>query len=101
MLRNLETDLNNVLAWFNIDPLKANPGKFQFMVLGTKENGSFVLNIDKNKIENSTEVTLLGAKIDKQLKFKSHTEELYIKAAINCMLCVGLESIWQLKRISF
>ena len=73
--RNLETDLNNVLAWLNINSLKANPGKFQFMVLGTKENDSFALHIGKNKIESSTEVTLLGVKIDKQLKFKNHIEE--------------------------
>ena len=51
------------------------------MVLGTKEADSFVLNIGKNKIKNSTEVTLLGVKIDKQLKFKSHIEELCRKAA--------------------
>ena len=70
MVRNLEADCNNLLAWFNINSLKANPGKFQFMVLGTKENDSFVLNAGKIKIENSTEVTLLGAKIDKQLKHK-------------------------------
>ena len=81
VFRNLEADLNNVLAWFNINSLKANPGKFQFMVLGTKEDGSFILNISKNKIESSTEVTLLGVKIDKQLKFKNHIEELYRKAA--------------------
>ena len=81
VFRNLESDLNNVLAWFNINSLKANPEKFQFMVLGTKEADSFVLNIGKNKIESSTEVTLLGVKIDKQLKFKSHIEELCRKAA--------------------
>ena len=46
------------------------------MVLGTKENDSFVLNAGKIKLENSTEVTLLGAKIDKQLKHKVHIEEL-------------------------
>ena len=76
VFKNLESDLNNVLAWFNINSLKANPGKFQFMVLGTKKDDSFVLNIDKNKIESSTEFTLLGIKIDKQLKLKSHNEEL-------------------------
>ena len=32
--------------------------------------------IGKNKIESSAEVTLLVVKIDKQLKFKSHIEEL-------------------------
>ena len=65
VFRNLESDLNNVLAWFNINSLKANPGKFQFMVLRTKEADYFVLNIGKNKIESSTEVTLLGVKFDK------------------------------------
>ena len=90
---NLETDLNNVFTWFNKNSIKANPGKFQFMVLGTKEDDSFVLNIGKNKIESSAEVTLLGVKIDKRLKFKSQTEEHAEKPLINCMLCVGLESI--------
>ena len=79
MFRNLESNLNDVLAWFN--SLKENPGKFQFMVLGTKKADSFILNIGKSKIESSTEVTLLGVKIDKQLKFKSHIEELCRKAA--------------------
>ena len=51
------------------------------MVLGTKEDDSFTLNIGKSKIESSTEVTLLGVKIHKQLKFKSHIEELCRKAA--------------------
>ena len=80
VFRNLESDLN-VLVWLNINSLKANRGKFKFTVLGTKEADSFVLNIGKNKIESSTEVTLLGVKIDKQLKFKSHIEELCRKAA--------------------
>ena len=43
VFRNLETDLSNVLAWINISSLKPNPAKFQFMVLGTKEDDSFVL----------------------------------------------------------
>ena len=50
------------------------------MVLGTKETDLFVLNIGKNKIWSSTEVMLLGVKIDK-LKFKSHIDELCRKAA--------------------
>ena len=48
---NLEFNLN-VSAWFNIKSLKANPGKFQFMALGTKEDDPSVLNIGKNKIES-------------------------------------------------
>ena len=58
-------NLQTVLAWFHINSLKANPGKFQFIVLGTHEEDFFVLNISKIRIESSTEVTLLGVKIDK------------------------------------
>ena len=28
VFRNLESDLNNILAWFNINSFKANPGSF-------------------------------------------------------------------------
>ena len=69
------------------------------MVPGTKGDDSFVLNIGKNKIGSSSEVTFLGVKIDKQLKYKSHIEELFRRGPFNCMLCVVLESIWQLKRL--
>ena len=41
----------------------------------------FRLEYRKNTIESSTEVTFLGVKIDKQLQFKSHTEELCRKEA--------------------
>ena len=50
------------------------------MLLGTKEDDSFVLYVGKNKTESSTEVTLMGVKTEKQLKFKSHAEELCRKA---------------------
>ena len=46
------------------------------MVLETKENDSFILNAGKIKIEDSAEVTLFGAKFYKQLKHKTHIEEL-------------------------
>ena len=51
------------------------------MTLGTKGNDSSVLNAGKIKIEDSTEVTLFGAKIDIQLKHKIHIEELCRKTA--------------------
>ena len=101
MLRNLETDLNNVIARFNINLLKENPGKFQFMILGTKKDDSFVLNIGKNKIESSNKVALLGVKIDKPLKFKSHTEEPCGKVTCKLHALRRLESIRRLKRLSF
>ena len=35
---NLKIDLKNVLYWFQVNSLKANPGKFQVMVLEDKKN---------------------------------------------------------------
>ena len=33
---NLEPGMRNLLYWFKINSLKANPGKLQFMILGKK-----------------------------------------------------------------
>ena len=40
------------------------------MILGYKQNTSFVLNINGKKINNSREIELIGT--DNQLKFKKH-----------------------------
>ena len=73
---NLKYDLENVLSWFQDNSLKANPSKFQFMILGDKQNTSLVLNINGRKINNSGEIELFGIFIDNQLKFKKHIENL-------------------------
>ena len=77
---NLKYDLENVLSWFQANSLKANPSKFHFMILGDKQNTSFVFNINGKKI-NSREIELLGIVIDNQLKFKKHIENLCRKAS--------------------
>ena len=72
VILDLKTDLVGVMKWFKINSLKVNPGKFQFMVLGNKDERSFNTHINNIKIKNSNEVTLLGIKIDKNLTFKKH-----------------------------
>ena len=56
---NLKYDLENVLSWFQASSLKANPSKFEFMILGDKQNSLFVLNFNGKKINNSREIELL------------------------------------------
>ena len=86
---NLKYDLENVLSWFQVNSLKANPSIFQFMILRDKQNVSLVLNINGKKINNSREIELLGIVIDNQLKFKKHIENLCKKASFKLfMLCV-------------
>ena len=66
---NLNSDLSNVIDWFKINSLKANPGKFQFMFLGANKNDCFNLNVAGKVIFSSSEVKLLGITIDYELKF--------------------------------
>ena len=65
------------MEWFVYNSLKANPDKFQFIVLGkTGSNGSFSLKINDIKIESTPTVLLLGITIDNKLKFTEHIQKL-------------------------
>ena len=80
VISDLKTDLVGVMEWFKINSLKANPGKFQCMVLGYKDERSFNIHINNVPIKNSNKVTLLGIIIDKNLTFETHTSELCRRA---------------------
>ena len=52
VILDLKTDLVRVMKWFKINSLKANPGKFQFMVLGNEDKRSLNIHINNIKIKN-------------------------------------------------
>ena len=93
VILDLEGDLVGVMEWFKINSLKANPGKFQFMVLGSKDERSSNIHINNVQIKNSNEVTLLGIKIDKNLTFKKYFSELCEEHRTNFILYVELGNI--------
>ena len=68
--------MRNLLYWFKINSLKANPRKFQFMILGKKKPLKYSLEIESVTIKESDKVELLGITIDKALNFKKHIENL-------------------------
>ena len=70
----------NVLKWFKVNSIKANPKKFQFMILGKGTRHTIVLNINNIKIKESQNVELLGLTIDNQLTFKDHINMLCRRA---------------------
>ena len=69
--------MRNLLYWFKFNSLKANPGKFQFMILGKKKRLKYSLKIKSITIKESDQVELLGITIDKALNLKKHIENLY------------------------
>ena len=68
--------MKNLLYWFKINSLKANPEKFQFMILGKKKRFKHSLKIGSITIKESDKVELLGIAIDKDLHFKQYIENL-------------------------
>ena len=69
-----------ILKWFNVNSLKPNPGKFQFMILGTNTDIKVNLFLDGNKIEKPQEVVLVRMAIDDKLSFKMHIGNICRKA---------------------
>ena len=52
VISDLKTDLVSVMEWFKTNLLKANAGKFQFLVLGSKDERSFNIYINNVQIKN-------------------------------------------------
>ena len=76
ILENLKHDTKIILKWFRINSLKANPGKFQFMILGKKQCNKVKLKINSIVINESDTVELLGITVDNVLTFIEHTNNL-------------------------
>ena len=49
--------MTNILNWFRYNSMKANPDKFQFMILGPSDDKCFILKINTIEIRNTSEVT--------------------------------------------
>ena len=69
---NLTYEVKNVLTQFKINSMKANPEKFQFMILSKTRRPEYNLLIDSNVIKESADVELLGLIIDNKLSFEKH-----------------------------
>ena len=78
ILGNLKYDIKILLSWFRINTLQANPGKFQFMILGKKRPNSVKLKAHSTKIEERKKVVLLVVTIDKNYQhFSNDTFQSY------------------------
>ena len=85
--QNLIFDTKGILYWPKLNSLKANPGKFQFRILGDKSYHEYKLKINSIKAGASDNVLLLGTTIDKKLTFKQLLKEQY-----------KLHAVWRMRR---
>ena len=86
ILENLKHDKKILLTWFRINSLQANPGKFQFIILGKKKWNSVKLIVNSTEIEKKKKkVVLLGITIDDLLTFNEHIDNAVVQQIINYM----------------
>ncbi len=69
-----------ILSWFDLNYMKANPEKFQFILFGKDNNSTHTL-LPGVTLESLIVVKLLGVKIDFYLKFDEHVSVLCSKAS--------------------
>ena len=69
--------MRNLLYWFKVNSLKANPGMFQFIILWEKNRLKYSLRTGAITIKDSDEVELLGTTIDKALNSEKYISKIY------------------------
>ena len=80
LIKNVESDLSNLLAWFIANCMTAHPEKFQCMTMGKLAN-QISFHIDGRILSPSTSVKVLGITIDDKLLFREHVRIICQKAA--------------------
>ena len=78
---NLKHDTKTISKWCRINSVKANPEKFQFMILGKKQCNKVKLIINSIVINESDAVELLRIAIDNILTFNEHINNLCSNAS--------------------
>ena len=69
-----------------------NPGKCHFMSIGKDTHDEDVFYYDKRTLKNSNAEEILGATIDRKLKFRQHIEKMRRKTGQKLSALLGLSS---------
>ena len=80
VLSTLKDEVEDIIYWFEINSLAANPAKFQVMLLGAKEHISH-FRIGNISVEIKDYVKLLGIHIDNKLRFNEYVDKKCQKAS--------------------
>ena len=83
----LKADCENAVSWFTSNGMKANPGKFQYMIVSPHDVTDKKLELLVNGVvlKPESSVKVLGITIDSRLKFSQHVSNLCTKAARQLM----------------
>lgn len=82
-IRQMNSDLEKVLNWLNVNKLKLNVDKTKWMIFGYKKNDiqEKILQIDNIKIERVNTIKYLGIIISENLKMEEQVNKIVSKNA--------------------
>ena len=82
ILTNLKHDCKNAIKWFGDNSMKANPDKFQFMMLSSDPLEQQKIGIENDiTLLSESRVKFLGFIIDDRLQFNDHISAMCCRAA--------------------
>ena len=78
----LTNDIIVFMNWFKQNSLKANPEKFQSMLISSHgcDVGGLMINVENTITSSSEEMKVLGVTIDDKLNFTEHISDVCTKA---------------------
>ena len=84
------------IKWFKENMLKANPSKFQCMILERNQmNASHTINVDGIDVNSVQSVKLLGVTLDSKLNYENHIAMLCRKGSRNLKITRRLSHLMQ------
>ena len=89
----LQKEISNVLYWFKVNSMAANPDKFQLMFLGKNKDNIAKISFENIILQPTNCVKLLGINIDNKLNFNNHVQAL-CKNASN-----KIKALFRIKKI--
>ena len=99
VIENLAYDVKNVLTCFRTNSVKANPEKFQFMILSKTRRPEYNLLIDSNVIKESADVEMLKLIVDNKLSFEKHIAKLCQTASNKLHALRSIRKYLKLERV--
>ena len=71
----MQNELDNAVHWYKINGLKANPEKFQVMILG-ETSRKYSFKVGDIEIKKKDQINLLGVNLDSKLTFSKHVSDI-------------------------
>ena len=82
----LKSETERVTRWYIVSLLKANPGEYQTIAIGTRSSkkelaDELLLQIDNQVVKSSDKLTILRVTIDDKLTFSQQTKDISKRAS--------------------